>query len=255
MEKEIERLLPRFRYGDIAPRGKSGREVMRGFGYEFYRIVPMDVMLFTTVMGLAEFDRNAVELAIQRYQQCVDALMREKVNCIILGGVPISAQLGRQRVVSLLRETEEKTGLPCDAPLEALLASMKHLGLKTIAIASRWVDEVNRGLKSYLEDGGVRVLAMTTRGQWGVNSAAMSLEEGMKTALDVGREAARLAPDAEAIFVPGGAAVSLHAIPALEDDFGKPTFNNLNSEVWNNLIRPGVIPPVQGWGKLLASGR
>jgi hypothetical protein len=49
MEKEIERLLPRFRYGDIAPRGKSGREVMRGFGYEFYRIVPMDVNLNSEV--------------------------------------------------------------------------------------------------------------------------------------------------------------------------------------------------------------
>ncbi|MGH7844630.1 MAG: hypothetical protein ACREQW_05615 [Candidatus Binatia bacterium] len=254
MEQGIERLLPRFRYGDIAPRGKSGREVMRGFGYEFYRIVPMDVMVFTTVMGLTEFDRNAVEHALQRYQNCVDALMREKVNCIILGGVPISAQLGRRRVVSLLRETEDKTGVACDAPLEALLAAMNHLGLKTLTVASRWVDDVNRGLTSYLEDGGIRVLGMTTRGQWGVNSAAMAFEEGMQTALDVGREAARLAPDVEAIFVPGGAALSLHTVPALEEEFGKATFNNLNGEVWNNLIRPGIIPPVRGWGKLLASG-
>jgi hypothetical protein len=28
----------------------------------------------------------------------------------------------------------------------------------------------------------------------------------------------------------------------------------LSLEVWNNLVRPGIIPPVQGWGRLLANG-
>jgi arylmalonate decarboxylase len=163
--------------------------------------------------------------------------------------------LGRQRVLGLLRGTEEKTGVRCDGPLESLLGAMKHLGLKSIAVGSRWVEDVNQGVRSYIEEGGCRVVGMTTRGQWGVDSAAMSLEQGMETALEVGREAARLAPDADAIFVPGGAAISLHTIPALEEEFGKPAFNNLNIEVWNNLIRPGVIPAVHGWGTLLASGK
>jgi maleate cis-trans isomerase len=255
MEKYVERLLPKFRYGDIAPRGRSGREVMRGMGYDFYQIVPTNVMVFTTVMGLSEFDRGSVEKAIERYEKCVAALLREKVDCIILGGVPISAQLGRQRVLSLLRGTEEKSGVRCDGPLESLLAAMKHLGLKSIAVGSRWVEDVNQGVRGYIEEGGCRVVGMTTRGQWGVDSAAMSLEQGMETALEVGREAARLAPDADAIFVPGGAAISLHTIPALEEEFGKPAFNNLNVEVWNNLIRPRVIPAVHGWGTLLASGK
>jgi maleate cis-trans isomerase len=82
----------------------------------------------------------------------------------------------------------------------------------------------------------------------------MSFEEGLQTALDVGREAARLAPEAEAVFIPGAAAMSLHAIPAVEAEFGKPAFSNLSLEVWNNLIWPGVIAPVHGWGKLLAHG-
>jgi maleate cis-trans isomerase len=81
----------------------------------------------------------------------------------------------------------------------------------------------------------------------------MSLEEGLQTALDVAREAAELAPAAEAISVPGGAAMSLHVIPAMEEAFGKPTFTNLSVEVWHDLVRPGIIPPVQGWGCLLAN--
>jgi maleate cis-trans isomerase len=80
----------------------------------------------------------------------------------------------------------------------------------------------------------------------------MTLEQGLDLALDVGREAAKIAPEAEAISVPGGAAMSLHVIPALEEEFGKPAFTNMSVEVWNQLVRPGIIPPVQGWGRLLA---
>ena len=80
----------------------------------------------------------------------------------------------------------------------------------------------------------------------------MTLEQGLEMALDVGREAARTWPEAEAISVPGGAAMSLHVIPAIEEEYGKPAFTNMSAEVWNDLVRPGIIPPVQGWGKLLA---
>ena len=62
------------------------------------------------------------------------------------------------------------------------------------------------------------------------------------------------APQADAVFIPGAAAMSLHAIPAVEAEFGKPAFTNLSVEVWHNLVRPGVIAPVRGWGRLLANG-
>jgi hypothetical protein len=29
----------------------------------------------------------------------------------------------------------------------------------------------------------------------------------------------------------------------------------MSVEVWNDLVRPGIIPSVEGWGRLLATGR
>lgn len=55
--------------------------------------------------------------------------------------------------------------------------------------------------------------------------------------------------------MPGGAAMSLHVMPALEEEFDKPAFTNMSAEVWNNLVRPGVIPPILGWERLLAMER
>jgi maleate cis-trans isomerase len=55
------------------------------------------------------------------------------------------------------------------------------------------------------------------------------------------------------VFVPGGATMTLHAILQIEEEFGIPVFTNLNAEVWNGLIRPGIIDPAPDWGMLLAS--
>jgi arylmalonate decarboxylase len=253
MADHVKNFLPRFRYGMIHPRSHENRN--RGAGYQFYRLVPLDVMEFSAVLGLENYTPEAVEKALGNYWNCVETLAKERAQVIIFGGAPVSAVLGRRRVVELLRQTREKTGIPADAPLEALIAAMKHLGLTKLAVGSRWADKVNDAIVGYLKDGGIDVVAITKRNQWGTESAAMSLEEGLNMALEVGREAAQSAPEAEAIAVPGGAAMSLHVIPALEEEFGRPAFTNMSAEVWHDLVRPGIVPPVQGWGRLLATGR
>ena len=253
MADYISKLLPRFRYGVIQPR--ANEEVSRARSYQLYKLLPLDFIEIATGLGLENYTEEGVEKAIKNYWICVDRLVKEKVDHIIFSGAPISAVLTRTRVLDLLKQTKEKTGITADAPLEALIAALKHLGLTNIAVGSRWADKVNDAIIQYLKEGGIKVLGTTKRNQWASDSFAMSLEEGLTMALEVGREAARTWPEAQAISIPGGAAMALHVIPAIEDEFGKPAFTNMSTEVWNDLVRPGIIPPVQGWGKLLAGGK
>ena len=253
MADYISKLLPRFRYGVIQPR--ANEEVSRARSYQLYKLLPLDFIEIATGLGLENYTEEGVEKAIKNYWTCVDRLVKEKVDHIIFSGAPISAVLTRTRVLDLLKQTKEKTGIAADAPLEALIAALKHLGLTNIAVGSRWADKVNNAIIQYLKEGGIQVLGTTKRNQWASDSFAMSLEEGLAMALEVGREAARTWPEAQAISIPGGAAMALHVIPAIEDEFGKPAFTNMSTEVWNDLVRPGIIPPVQGWGKLLAGGK
>jgi maleate cis-trans isomerase len=247
---KMERLVPRYTWGDITPRGSN---VHRGPAYQFYHIVPSDVMIVDTPLGIKDYTQERVEEAIVRFWDCVTALQHEEVDHIILGGAPVSAQLGRERVQRLLREAEDKTGIPGDGPIEAVIAAMKHLGLKRIAVGSRWADELNARVKAYLEEGGLEVVGVTSRGQWAEQAFGMTFEQGLQTALDVGREAATLDPNVDAVWVAGGAAMALHVIPALEAEFGKPAFTNLSAEVWHGLVHPKVIDPVKDWGTLLAT--
>jgi maleate cis-trans isomerase len=251
MTDYVKQIMPRFRYGQIQPRANEA--VSRGRSYQLYRLLPLDFMEISTGLGLENYTEEGVEKAIKNYWTCVERLAKEKVDHIIFSGAPISAVLTRPRVLELLSQTKEKTGIPADAPLEALIAALKHLGCTKLAVGSRWADPVNNAIIRYLADGGIKVLGITKRNQWASDSFAMTLEQGLEMALDVGREAAKTWPEAEAISVPGGAAMALHVIPAIEEEFGKPAFTNMSAEVWNDLVRPGIIPPVQGWGKLLAA--
>jgi maleate cis-trans isomerase len=243
-------MIPRYTWGDITPRESL---VHRGPGYQFYHIVPTDVMLVNAPLGIEDYTQEKVEEAIVNFPARIEALAKERADHFILGGAPVSAQLGRDRVQQLLREGEDKSGIPGDGPIEAVIAAMHHLGLHKIAVGSRWADALNAKVAAYLEAGDLEVVGVTSRGQWAEQAFGMTFEEGLRTALDVGREAMQLDASVEAVWVAGGAAFALHAIPALEAEYGKPVFTNLSAEVSHGLVHTKVIDPVKDWGTLLAT--
>jgi len=165
-----------------------------------------------------------------------------------------ASQLGRPRVLALAEETTRKTGVPADSHAEATVAALAHVGARRVAIASRWSEQLNGALLAYLGQAELEVLTITTAGQWAKQAFSMSIEEGVKLAFQLGREAMKRAPKAEALLLAGGAWRSLAAVPILEDDYGIPVITNPIAQVWR-LMNAGVAPAVQGWGRLLAFPR
>ena len=215
-------------------------------------LVPASIRRIAVALDISDYTTEGVEEGIrERYWKCVDQLVQDGADSITLRGFPIASQLGRKRLVELLEETRQRTGLVADAHAEATIAAMQHLGMQRIAIASRWSDELNQKLVAYPEGAGFEVLAVTSVGQWAKQAFSMSIEEGVKLAFQLSREAMRKAPSADGLLLPGGAWRSLAAIPILEEDFGKPVVTNPITEVWR-LIAAGVAPPVKGWGRLLS---
>ncbi|HEY1622655.1 MAG TPA: hypothetical protein VGG16_02560 [Streptosporangiaceae bacterium] len=248
-DTDLAGLLPRFRYGQILSTSKGQR---LGTGFQFYRLVPLDVIEVTALLGIDDYTDADIETAAERFPLCVAALREDQADRIVLSGVPIAARLGRVRTLRLLAEAEEHTGIPCDTTLEAVIAALQHLGLSRVTMGSRWAPGINAAVTAYLAEAGVETVAATELGQWGGAAYRMTLADGMRVSLDIGRQAARLGGTAEAIFVPGGAALTLHVVPVLEREFGKPVITNLTAEVWHGLIKTGIIPPVERWGQLLS---
>lgn len=216
-------------------------------------LLPPDIRRISTSIEISDYTLEGVNEAIQkRYWGCVDELMKQGAQSITLAGFPISSQLGRPRVLELIGETARKTGVTADGQGEAVIAALSHFGAKRIAIASRWSEQLNEALVAYLTHAGIEVLTVTSAGQWAKQAFSMSIDEGVKLAFQLGREAMRRAPKADALLLPGGAWRSLAAVPILEEDFNVPVVTNPIAEVWR-LIAAGVAPPVTGWGRLLAA--
>lgn len=216
-------------------------------------LLPPDIRRISASIEVSDYTLEGVNEAIgQRYWGCVDELMNQGANSITLAGFPISSQLGRPRVLKLIEETARKTGVTADGQGEAVIAALRHFGANRIAIASRWSEQLNNALVAYLMHANIEVLAITTAGQWAKQAFSMSIEEGVKLAFQLGREAMRRAPTAEGLLLAGGAWRSLAAVPILEEDFGVPVVTNPIAQVWR-LIAAGIAPPVTGWGRLLAS--
>jgi len=246
----MEKVRATYTWGFIGP-GAGGEDNEQG---RWQRLLPPDVRQVNVGLGISDYTVEGVDEAIVRYPDCVDRLIEKGAQRVVLGGVPICSQLGRARVLQLSKEAEQRTGVLADSTNEAIIAAFERLGVKRVAIASRWADQLNKAMVDYFAEAGIATGSVTSEGQWAAQGSAMSIEEGIVMSIRLGREAKRQAGDADAILLPGGAWRSLTAIPILEDEFGIPVVTNNNARAWR-IIDAGMAPPLKGWGRLLANAR
>jgi maleate cis-trans isomerase len=240
--------IPRYRVGFVSP-----LPVNDYTAYTFYCLMPKHVMMASISSGLEAFSAEAVERAVERFWGCVERLTVKPVDVIVLGGVPLGAYLGREAADELNREVERRSGVPGLTDFHCVLRAMHHLGVKRVAVANKWHPELNQRVAAFLQSDGFEVVSATAEPQTAAEVQTITPEQGLEMALDLGRRALQKSPDADGLFLAGGAWLSSHAIPRLEAEFGKPVFVNLQSTVWavQNLL--GIWQPISGWGQLLAS--
>lgn len=224
--------------------------------YQFYRVAPEGAMLVTTGLNLKDYTLAAVEAELPTLWQRFDLLAKKKVDRISLSGVPVASALGRKKMCEILAEGASRTGLACDTDLEAHIATLQHFSATKIALATRWPEAVVSALTRYLAEAGIEVLAVRSRSRTLDQNKESSAAADHDLALELGREALRAAPGAQALLMPGGLWYAIHAVPMLEAEFGKPVLLNILSTTWAALHSAGkrmLIRPDPRWGKVLAS--
>jgi maleate cis-trans isomerase len=221
--------------------------------YQFYRVAPEGMMLSTTGLDLKDYTLAAVEAELPLLWQRF-GLLAKKADRISLSGVPVASALGRQKMLEILAEGRDRTGLVCDTDLEAHIATLQHFGARRIAVATRWPEPVNEALTRYLGEAGIEVIARRSRARSLQENKVASASSDHSLALELGREAFRAAPDAQALLMPGGLWFAMHAVPILEAEFGRPVLLNILSTTWAALdtVRDRlVVRPDARWGKVL----
>ena len=242
---------PWYKLGYVIPHAYTDMDA-----YQFYAIAPKGMLLVTTGLNFQGHSVEAAENELPAFRERVTLLAKCKVDRIALSGVPVASFLGRKRMLDLLAEAQDRSGLPCDTDLEAHIAALKHLGAGKIALATRWHAATTDRLTQYLKEAGIEVIANCSRGSTFAQHKTADPAADHELALELGAQAMRAAPNAQAVLMPGGLWHAIHAVPLLEAEFGRPVLLNIISTTWAALHAAGnriEQRPEPRWSKLLAS--
>ena len=155
-----------------------------------------------------------------------------------------SLVIGEGRVFAELRK-----GAPNAEPtslITGVMAALRVIGARRIAVATPYLDEINRREADYMTDAGFEI----------VNIQGLNLEKDsdmIRVRPDfIADFAARVdRPDADALFISCGALRSIDVLDALEQRLGKRVISSNQAMMWDVLRRAGVSDRIAGYGSLL----
>jgi arylmalonate decarboxylase len=244
-------------FEDDVPQKKIGvlspLAVIDNSAYEFYQLVPRGFMMVTVPLGLQEFTAQDVERVFKPIDQQLDLLMERDVDIVQQAGVPLPILIGPEALQRLLDHIHEKTRVPATSTVLDVVAATKRLGLQKIAVANKWPEAMNRTLGQFFAREGISVVGANTQPMNPSQFVKMKSDASLRLAYDLGRGALQQFPEAEGVYVGGGAWLTLPVIERLEEEFGKPVITNQVASVWHSLNLLGCWQPIQGFGQLLRS--
>jgi maleate cis-trans isomerase len=139
-------------------------------------------------------------------------------------------------------------GVPASSTSIAFVDACRALGVKRVAVAASYPEDVARHFVRFLTAGGVDVVSM------GSNGIVTAAEVGtLEPEQVVAMVKAADHPDAEAVLVPDTAMHTLGIIGELETAVGKPVLTANQVTVWKGLELAGVVPSLPDLGTLFAT--
>jgi len=244
----LEEFLPKVKIGALKPLA-----IVDNAAYEFYRIAPPGVMLVMIPIGLEKFSKEDVERVFAPLDSYVDQLMERGVDIIMQSGVPLPILIGVEAHDRLLDRIAKHSGLPVTSSVLGVVAAAKHLGLRRIALANKWSEPMNRTLGEFFARGGVEIAGVASEVLSPAEFQKISSADNMALAYELGRAAFTRYPEADGLYIGGGAWLSEPVCQALEREFGKPAISNQSCMVWDTLARLNHWKPLPGQGRLLES--
>lgn len=148
-----------------------------------------------------------------------------------------------------VRRLAETVGVPASSTSWAFVAAAYALGVRGVAVAASYPDDVARLFVDFLAAAGITVVSMSSSGIPTAAEVGTLLPEQV---LDLAATADH--PDAEALLIPDTAMRTLAVLPDLEKALGKPVLTANQVTIWEGLRLAGIVRTVPALGTLFAEG-
>jgi len=179
----------------------------------------------------------------------VRALAGFELDAVVWACTSGSFIFGWDGATDQVKAVAEAAGVPASSTSFAFTSALGHLGIRKVAVAATYPQEVADRFVEFLGRAGVEVVAL---GCQGIITAAEVGTLGRQDVLDF--VAANDHPDAEAVLVPDTALHTVAWLDELEARVGKPVLTANQVSVWAGLRLAGDLVPRGGLGTLFGSG-
>jgi maleate cis-trans isomerase len=242
-------------------RGRIGliKPTHRGKGFAFwYKTVPDGVEVVPTFIGFRSSDRATFQSGIGRAEEIAADLKEAGCNIIVVTGTPPFLLAGLEFERDWARRLSDKLGVPVLTPMEPHAVAMQAMGIKRIAVATYYGDELNQAIVRYFENFGIESEVM---GGFSLVGKAQALYTTNLQALDdvswmqvydyCKEHFAALSRPVDAIYINGGGWDAAPAVQLLEQDLHTKVVLAVAAEVWEACHRLRAHLKVEGYGSLL----
>ena len=244
----FQQFVPKLKIGALKPLA-----VIDLSAYEFYRLAPPGVMLIMIGAGLGKFTKDDVERVFAPIDGYMDQLVERGADLVMQSGVPLPLLIGVEAHDRLIDRMAKRSGKPATSSVLGVVAAAKRLGLRRIAVASKWSEPMIRTLGEFFARGGTTIVGAASEVLAPDQFQKIAHDDHMTLAYELGRTALTRYPDADGLYIGGGSWLSEPVCQALEREFGKPAISNPSAMVWDTLTRLGHWAPIPGHGRLLSS--
>lgn len=213
-------------------------------GDDLRALIPADIGVFCTRTHLADPVTVRNLTAVGQDLARAAALLPPALDAIAYVCTSGSAVLGEEAVVRALQAGQP--GTRAISLFACAVAAMRALAIRRPALATPYLDEVNRAEAAALAAAGFRVPAVRGLGiESGRDMCLVEPAAIVEMALAADR------PEADGIFVSCSALRSVEAIEEIERRAGKPAVTSNQALVWRMLRLTGIEDRIEGCGRLL----
>lgn len=220
--------------------------------YEFYQLVPHDIMLVAVPVDLKEFSREDIERIFAPLDEKLDQLVERSVDLILQLGVPPMVLTGLDFHDRTMAYIKERTGVEAISTIRCVVEALKHLGLKKVVAANKWTAAMNDTLGHFLKRDGIELIGVANEALSVQDFMKAGIRESLELAYELGRRALHDHPQADGLYIGGGAWLNAPAVAPLEQEFGRPVVTNNTAHAWHLTRTLGLWKPIEGRGRLLS---
>lgn len=177
-------------------------------------------------------------------------LQQAGASAVSMMGTSISFYRGAAWTEQLRQAMEDATGVPCTTMSHAVVRSLRALGVRRVAVATSYIDELNQRLVEYLQASGLEVTAIEGLAITGVREVG---EVTPDTLISLAERVVARDTRAEGVFISCGGLLTHEVIEPLEARLGLPATASSPAGFWDVMTVAGQNAQARGFGRLFRS--